>query len=349
MVKYNFAVRNNLNNLLPMSTLKIAINGFGRIGRLVFRALQQYEQVEIVAINDLTSPDTLAHLLKYDTAQGKFPGTVTAAESQLVVNGKAITVYAQKDPANLPWASLGIDIVLECTGIFRDREGCMKHIAAGAKKVLISSPAKGDVKTVVLGVNEEILTADDQIISNASCTTNCLGQMVKVLNDAFGIEKAFVTTIHAYTADQRLQDAPHSDLRRARAAAQNIIPTSTNAGTALGVVLPASKGKIDATAIRVPVITGSLTEMVAILENEADATAINKAYQTAAEGKLKGYLEYTEDEIVSSDIVGNTHACIFDAKLTKVTDKLVKVTGWYDNEVGYAHRLADLVIYVSKL
>lgn len=332
-----------------MSSLKIAINGFGRIGRLVLRALKQYPQVEVVAINDLTDTKTLAHLLKYDTAQGKFLGTVAVGNNALLVDGKSIAVYAQKDPATLPWGDLGVDIVLECTGIFRNREGAGKHLQAGAKKVLISAPAKGDIKSVVLGVNENTLTASDQIISNASCTTNCLAHLVKVLNDSYGIEKAFVTTIHAYTADQNLQDAPHSDLRRARAAAQNIIPTTTNAGTALGDVIPEIKGKIDAAAVRVPVVTGSLTEMVAVLKNPTDAATINKAFKTAADGPLKGYLEYTEDPIVSSDIVGNSHACIFDAGLTKVTDGLVKVTGWYDNEAGYAYRLADLAIYVSKL
>lgn len=332
-----------------MSTIKIAINGFGRIGRLALRLLQNNPNAEVVAVNDLTDNPTLAHLLKFDTAQGKFKGEITADNDSIVVDGKHIHAYAEKDPAQLPWGKLGVDIVLECTGVFRSRELASKHIEAGAKRVLISAPAKGDIKTVVLGVNEDILNADDQIISNASCTTNCLGQLIKVLQDEFGIQKAFVTTVHAYTADQNLQDAPHKDLRRARAAAMNIVPTTTNAGTALGKVMPAVDGIVDASAVRVPVIDGSLTEVNALLKKNTTVEEVNAAFKKAANGKLKGYLEYTEFEQVSSDIVGNPHSCIFDAPLTQVKDDFIKITGWYDNEYGYANRLIDLVNYVSKL
>lgn len=332
-----------------MNTIRIAINGFGRIGRLCFRDLLHYDQVEVVAINDLTDTQTLAHLLKYDSAQGKFPGKVSTTADSLKINDKQVKVFSEKDPEALPWGELNIDIVLECTGIFRDKASASKHITAGAKKVLISAPAKGDIKTVVLGVNEHILDNADQIISNASCTTNCLAQMVKVLMDNFGIEQAYVTTIHAYTADQRLQDAPHKDLRRARAAAQNIIPTTTNAGKALGKVIPEVDGIIDASALRVPVVSGSITEMTCLLKQDADVAKINAAFKAAAEGPLKGYLEYTEEEIVSSDIVGNPHSCIFDAQLTQQSGKLVKISGWYDNEAGYSSRLADLSVYVSQL
>jgi len=325
-----------------MST-KIAINGFGRIGRLTFRNLIESDKVEIVAINDLTAVDMLAHLLKYDSAHGRFNGTVEHTENSLIVNGKEITVYAQRDPETLPWAELGIDVVIESTGFFRDAEGMGKHIKAGAKKVALSAPASGDIKTIVLGVNDSELTADDTMVSNASCTTNCLSPMAKVLDEKFGIESGFMCTIHAYTSDQRIQDAPHSDKRRARAAAVNMIPTSTGAAKAVALVLPQLKGKLDGYAMRVPTITGSATDLTVQLKREVTAEEVNAAMKEAAEGPLKGILMYTEDPIVSSDIVGDKHSCIFDADVTSAKGNLVKVLGWYDNEAGYSARLANLV------
>ena len=322
---------------------KIAINGFGRIGRLTFRNLIENDNVEIVAINDLTATDMLAHLLKYDSAHGRFNGTVEHTENSLIVNGKEITVYAQRDPETLPWAELGIDVVIESTGFFRDAEGMGKHIKAGAKKVALSAPASGDIKTIVLGVNDGELTADDTMVSNASCTTNCLSPMAKVLDEKFGIESGFMCTIHAYTSDQRIQDAPHSDKRRARAAAVNMIPTSTGAAKAVALVLPQLKGKLDRYAMRVPTITGSATDLTVQLKKEVTAEEINAAMKEAAEGPLKGILMYTEDPIVSSDIVGDKHSCIFDAGVTSAKGNLVKVLGWYDNEAGYSARLANLV------
>jgi glyceraldehyde 3-phosphate dehydrogenase len=322
---------------------KIAINGFGRIGRLTFRNLIENDNVEIVAINDLTATDMLAHLLKYDSAHGRFNGTVEHTENSLIVNGKEITVYAQRDPETLPWAELGIDVVIESTGFFRDAEGMGKHIKAGAKKVALSAPASGDIKPIVLGVNDGELTADDTMVSNASCTTNCLSPMAKVLDEKFGIESGFMCTIHAYTSDQRIQDAPHSDKRRARAAAVNMIPTSTGAAKAVALVLPQLKGKLDGYAMRVPTITGSATDLTVTLSKEVTAEEVNAAMKEAAEGPLKGILMYTEDPIVSSDIVGDKHSCVFDAGVTSAKGNLVKVLGWYDNEAGYSARLANLV------
>ena len=322
---------------------KIAINGFGRIGRLTFRNLIESDNVEIVAINDLTATDMLAHLLKYDSAHGRFNGTVEHTENSLIVNGKEITVYAQRDPETLPWAELGIDVVIESTGFFRDAEGMGKHIKAGAKKVALSAPASGDIKTIVLGVNDNELTDADTMVSNASCTTNCLSPMAKVLDEKFGIEKGFMCTIHAYTSDQRIQDAPHSDKRRARAAAVNMIPTSTGAAKAVALVLPQLKGKLDGYAMRVPTITGSATDLTVELKTEVTADEINAAMKEAAEGPLKGILTYTEDPIVSSDIVGDKSSCVFDAGVTSAKGNLVKVLGWYDNEAGYSARLANLV------
>ena len=322
---------------------KIAINGFGRIGRLTFRNLIESDNVEIVAINDLTATDMLAHLLKYDSAHGRFNGTVSHTESSLIVNGKEITVYAQRDPETLPWGELGVDVVIESTGFFRDAEGMGKHIKAGAKKVALSAPASGDIKTIVLGVNDDELTAEDTMVSNASCTTNCLSPMAKVLDEKFGIESGFMCTIHAYTSDQRIQDAPHSDKRRARAAAMNMIPTSTGAAKAVALVLPQLTGKLDGYAMRVPTITGSATDLTVQLKTEATSEEINAAMKEAAEGPLKNILSYTEDPIVSSDIVGDKHSCIFDAGVTSAKGKLVKVLGWYDNEAGYSARLANLV------
>jgi glyceraldehyde 3-phosphate dehydrogenase len=328
--------------------IKVAVNGFGRIGRLTFKALLSNPDIEICAINDLTDPKTLAHLLKYDSVHGRFNGTVGHEEKALIVNGTKITVYAEKDPANLPWGTLGIDVVLESTGRFTDDVSAGAHIKAGARKVVISAPAKGNIPTVVLGVNDNILTGNETILSNASCTTNCLAPMAKVLDDAFGIEKGFITTVHAYTADQRLQDAPHSDLRRARAAAYSIVPTSTGAAKAVGLVLPHLKGKLDGVAMRVPIPDGSMTDFTAVLKKDVTVAEINEAMKKAAETHLKGILEYTEDEIVSIDIIGNPHSCIFDAGCTYANGNLVKVVGWYDNEAGYSHRTADLIAKIGK-
>ena len=326
-----------------MSKIKVAINGFGRIGRLTFKAMLERGNVEVVAINDLTDPKTLAHLLKYDSVHGKFPGEVKAEEGGINVNGKSIKIYAEREPKNLPWGTLGVDVVLESTGRFVDEKGAGGHLEAGAKKVVISAPAKGNIPTVVLGVNGETLNGSETIVSNASCTTNCLAPMAKVLDDAFGIEKGYITTVHAYTADQNLQDAPHSDLRRARAAAYSIVPTSTGAAKAVGLVLPHLNGKLDGVAMRVPIPDGSMTDLTVVLKKEATKEQINAAMKAAAEGPMKGILEYTEDEIVSIDIVGNKHSCIFDAGLTSANGTLVKVVGWYDNEAGYSNRAADLI------
>ena len=321
---------------------RIAINGFGRIGRLAFRQLVSRPNFQVVSINDLTDVETLAHLLKYDSIHGLFPGEVSVSNGNLVVNGSEIQISAERNPADLPWGSQNIDLVVESTGVFADAEKASAHLTAGASKVIISAPAKGDLKTVVLGVNDDILTADDRIVSNASCTTNCLAPMAKVLNDTFGLEKGYITTIHAYTADQRLQDAPHRDLRRARAAALSMIPTSTGAAKAVGLVLPELAGKLDGMAVRVPTPTGSVTDLTATLKTEATAEQVNAALNAAAEGPMKGILQYCEDPIVSVDIVGNTHSCIVDAALTKCSGNLVKVFGWYDNEAGYATRVVDL-------
>lgn len=330
-----------------MAKIKVAINGFGRIGRLTFRELLRKDNIEIVGINDLTDNNTLAHLLKYDSVHGKFNGTVSADEASITVNGQRIEVFAEREPKNLPWGKLGVDVVLESTGRFVDEKGAGGHLEAGARKVVISAPAKGNIPTVVLGVNENMLTGDETIVSNASCTTNCLAPMAKVLDDAFGIEKGYITTVHAYTSDQNLHDAPHSDLRRARAAALNIVPTSTGAAKAVGLVLPHLNGKLDGIAMRVPVPTGSLTDLTAVLKKPATKEEINAAVKAAAEGELKGILEYTADPIVSIDIVGNTHSCIFDSKLTSVSETLVKVVGWYDNESGYSARAADLIARIG--
>ncbi len=327
-----------------MKKIKVAINGFGRIGRLAFRNLIKYDNIDVVAVNDLTDSKTLAHLLKYDSAQGKFDGTVAVSDGHFVINGQEhVRIFSQRDPAQLPWKDLEIDVVLESTGFFRDEAGAGKHLEAGAKKVIISAPAKGNVKTVVIGVNEGDLTGDEHIVSNASCTTNCLAPMAKLLNDAFGIDKGYITTIHAYTSDQNIQDAPHRDLRRARAAAMSIIPTTTGAAVAVGLVLPELKGKLDGCAMRVPVPTGSLTDFTVVLKKEVTAEQVNALMKKAAENELKGILEYTEDPIVSVDIIGNTHSCIFDSGMTSANGNLVKVVGWYDNEAGYAARAAQLV------
>ncbi len=322
---------------------RVAINGFGRIGRLTFKALLKKENIEVVAINDLTDTTTLAHLLKYDSVHGRFDGTVSATADGIIVNGKEIKIYAEREPKNLPWGELGVEVVLESTGFFLDEAGAGQHLEAGAKKVVISAPAKGGVPTVVLGVNDDTMTGEETILSNASCTTNCLAPMAKVLDDAFGIEHGYITTVHAYTSDQRLQDAPHKDLRRARAGAYSIIPTSTGAAKAVGLVLPHLAGKLDGIAMRVPIPDGSLTDLTVVLKKEATKEQINAAMKAAAEGPMKGIMEYTEDPIVSIDIVGNTHSNIFDSLLTSAQGTLVKVVGWYDNEAGYSNRAADLI------
>ena len=322
--------------------LKVAINGFGRIGRLSLRVLLQQNKVDIVAINDLADTTTLAHLLKYDSSHGIYPD-VTHDANSIIIGNKKIPTYAIADPASLPWQQLGVDIVIEATGLFLNRVNASKHITAGAKRVIISAPAKGDdIPTIVLGVNEEILSTKPTIIANASCTTNCLAPMAKILDDHFGIEQGYINTIHAYTADQRLQDAPHKDLRRARAAGISIIPTSTGAAKAVGLVLPHLQGKLDGIAMRVPVANGSVTDFTALLKKTPTKTEINRAMLEVSQSSLKGILAYTEAPIVSVDVIGNPHSCIFDAQLTAVNKKLVKVVGWYDNEGGYASRIADL-------
>lgn len=322
---------------------KVAINGFGRIGRLTFRNLLQKEGIEVVAINDLTDNHTLAHLLKYDSAQGPFDGTVEATEDALIVNGKRINAYAVRNPEELPWADLGVDLVLECTGIFRSKDKAGLHLKAGAKDVVISAPAKGsDVQTIVLGVNDDELDRRANVFSNASCTTNCLAPVAKIITENWGIEVGSMTTTHAYTSDQNIQDAPHSDLRRARAAAFNIVPTSTGAASATGKVVPAVKGKLSAIAVRVPVVTGSMIELNVVTEKEVTAEEVNAKFKAAAEGPMKGVLQYSEDPLVSSDIVRNPHSSIFDSLMTEVNGRMLKVVSWYDNEAGYSARLADL-------
>ncbi len=324
--------------------LRIAMNGFGRIGRLSLRALLAQEQVEVVAINDLTDAATLAHLFKYDSTYGPYAGEVRCADNTLLIDGRPIAVYATPDPAQLPWQSLNIQTVLEATGRFASEEGARQHLNAGAQRVVISAPASGAVPTVVLGVNDHTLRGNERIVSNASCTTNCLAPLAKVLDEAFGIEHGYMHTVHAYTADQRLQDAPHHDLRRARAAAQSIIPTSTGAARAVGHVLPRLQGRLDGMATRVPVGNGSMLDCTLLLQREATAEALNDALRQAAQGRLQGILAYTEDPIVSADIIGNPHSCVVDGLLTSVQGRLAKVVGWYDNEGAYAQRLAELIV-----
>ncbi len=327
-----------------MKKVNVAINGFGRIGRLALRMMIDHPFIEVKAINDLTDADTLRHLFKYDSVHGVYPGDVNIDDSCLCVKDQKIQILKEADPLQLPWKELEIDLVIESSGVFVTREGSQKHITAGAKKVLISAPAKGgDVKTIVLGVNDEILNAQDDIVSNASCTTNCLAPMIKVLEEKVGIEKGYITTIHAYTADQRIQDAPHRDLRRARAGAVSIIPTTTGAAAAVGKVMPELEGKLDGMAMRVPIPDGSITDCSLILKREVSAEEINEWMYEASESWLKGVMEYTEDPIVSIDIVGNKHSCIFDSQLTKTQGNLAKIVGWYDNEMGYAARLVDMV------
>ncbi len=328
--------------------IRVAINGFGRIGRLVFRSFfERNEDVEFVGINDLTDAKTLAHLFKYDSAQGKFKGEVTADDSAIIVNGTKIPVSAHRNIEDIPWKD--VDVVIESTGVFTSKEALMKHINNGAKKVVLSAPAKDELDaTVVLGVNDNTLTGEEKVMSNASCTTNCLAPIAKVLNDKFGIESGLMVTIHAYTNDQRILDLPHKDLRRARAAAVNIIPTTTGAAKAVGLVLPELKGKLNGYSVRVPVPDGSLTDLSVVLSKKVTKEEINAAIKEAAEGEFKGIIEYTEEPLVSSDIIGNRHSSIFDASLTDVHDNLVKVVAWYDNEFGYSNRIVDLVLKVGK-
>jgi glyceraldehyde 3-phosphate dehydrogenase len=329
--------------------LNVAINGFGRIGRLVFRELLKKDNVNIIGINDLTDPKTLAHLLKYDSVHGRFDGSVEVEGNNLIVNGKEVLISAERAVEDIPWDGKDLDIVVECTGVFRTREEMERHLSNGAKKVLLSAPAKGEIDaTVVLGVNDFVLKGDEKTISNASCTTNCLAPMVKVLHEEFGIEAGYMATIHAYTNDQNILDLPHSDLRRARSAAINTIPTSTGAAKAVGLVLPELKGKLNGYAVRVPVPDGSLTDVTLTLNTEATAEQINAAMKKAADNELKGIMEYSEDPLVSTDIVGNPHSCIFDSDLTQANGKLVKIVGWYDNEYGYSCRTADLVIKLGE-
>jgi glyceraldehyde 3-phosphate dehydrogenase len=333
-------------------TIKVGINGFGRIGRNFYRALlASGADVEVVGVNDLTDTKTLAHLLKYDSILGRLGKDVVAGDGEIIIDGKALPVFAERDPANLPWAKVGADIVIESTGFFTDAESAGKHLTAGAKKVIISAPAKGEDITIVMGVNDKDYDpAKHNIISNASCTTNCLAPMAKAIDDAFGIERGLMTTIHAYTNDQNVLDYPHKDLRRARAAALNMIPTSTGAAKAIGLVMPNMKGKLDGYAMRVPVPTGSATDLTVELKTPATKEEINAVVKAAAEGPLKGILVYTEDPIVSTDIVTDPASCIFDAGLTNANGNMVKVLGWYDNEWGYSNRLVDLVGLVgSKL
>ncbi len=328
-------------------TIRVAINGFGRIGRNVFKIIQSRPDLEVVAINDLTDSKTLAHLLKYDSVHGRFNGTVEAKDGAIVVNGKEIKIYAIREPKNLPWAELSVDVAVESTGIFASAEspkgGYMDHVHAGAKKVILTVPAKDDITTVVLGVNDHAIKPEITAYSNASCTTNCLAPLAKVLHENFGIVKGLMTTVHAYTNDQQILDLPHSDLRRARAAAVSIIPTSTGAAKAVSLVLPELKGKMDGISMRVPVPDGSVVDLTFEMEKIASKEEINAAIKQAAEGPLKGILEYSEDPLVSIDIVGNTHSSIFDAQSTMVTGNMVKVISWYDNEIGYSNRVVDLI------
>lgn len=328
--------------------VNIGINGFGRIGRLVFRRLMHQGGFNVVAINDITDAATLAYLLKYDSVHGKYKGDVNADGDAILVDGKRFKIMAEKDPAKLPWKELGVEIVIEGTGIFTSREKLGLHIQAGAKKVLLTAPAKDEIDaTVVLGVNDSVLTGKEQFVSNASCTTNCLAPMVKVLHQTFGVDHGFMTTIHSYTNDQRLLDLPHKDLRRARAAALSIIPTTTGAARTVGKVIPELKGKLDGFSLRVPTPDASITDLVAVLKKPATREQVNEAMKNAATTTMKGILQYSEDELVSADIIGNEHSCIFDSKLTMALGSTVKVFGWYDNEWGFSCRVVDLLKKIS--
>lgn len=332
-------------------SIKVGINGFGRIGRLVFKAMQKEAAIEVLAINDITDAKTLAHLLKYDSVHGRYPVPVRADGDMLIAGDRKVKILAEKDPSKLPWKNLGVDLVIESTGIFTTREKLSMHLKAGARKVILTAPAKDELdNSVVMGVNDDTLTAKHVLVSNASCTTNCLAPVAKVLHDTFGIKRGWMTTIHAYTNDQRILDLPHKDLRRARAAASNIIPTTTGAAKAVGLVIPSLKGKLDGIAMRVPVMDGSLVDLVVELDKQVTAEEINRALKSAAAGALKGYLEYCEDPIVSSDVVGNPASSVFDATSTRVMDgNFVKVIAWYDNEWGYSKRTVDLLKKMASL
>ena len=331
--------------------IKVGINGFGRIGRNVYRVIAKRKNIDVLAINDLTDAKTLAYLLKYDSVHGKFEGNIEAKDNSIVVKGKEIKLVKEKDPAKLPWKDLGVDVVIESTGIFTKRSDCEKHLEAGARKVILSAPSKDKLDaTIVIGVNTNDLKPEHKIVSNASCTTNCLAPLAKTINDNFKIEKGLMTTIHAYTNDQRVTDLMHSDLRRARAAAINIIPTTTGAAKAIGEVIPELKGKLDGMSMRVPVANGSVTDLVASVKKRVSIEDINNVMKAAANNELKGILEYCEDPIVSSDIIDNEHSCIFDARSTYVVDgNLIKVIGWYDNEWGYSNRMVDLIELIAKI
>ena len=327
-----------------MGKIRIAINGFGRIGRVFTRAIQCKDNIELVAINDLSDTATLAHLLKYDSVHRGFDGTVVAKNNEIVINDKGVKVFNERDPENLPWAALNIDIVIESTGVFRTKALASKHIKAGATKVILSAPAKEDgVRTVVMGINDDLIDGTEQIISNASCTTNCAAPMVKIIDELCGIQNGYITTVHSYTGDQRLHDAPHSDLRRARAAAESIVPTTTGAAKAITKIFPHLHGHMGGVGIRVPVPDGSLTDITCIVETPVSADKLNNVFKEYAEGSLKGIIEYIEDPIVSTDIIGNTHSVIYDSKLTSVIGNMIKVVGWYDNEAGYSNRIVDLI------
>ncbi|MDZ7771278.1 MAG: type I glyceraldehyde-3-phosphate dehydrogenase [Balneolaceae bacterium] len=334
-----------------MAKIKVGINGFGRIGRLVARSILAYhgDEMEIVGINDLTDAHTLAHLFEHDSVHGRYGGEVSASENAISIDGMEIGISSERDPSQLQWGKRGASIVVESTGIFRKEEDARKHLDAGADKVIISAPAKSPgVKTVVLGVNDEVIDHKTRIYSNASCTTNCLAPMVKVLDDAFGLKKGFMTTVHAYTGDQQLVDGPHNDLRRARAAAHNIVPTTTGAAKAVGLVLPHLEGKLDGNAVRVPVPDGSLTDLTAVLGRSVTEQELLDVYREAAsDGPMKGILQYSEDELVSTDILSNPYSCIFDSKMTKADGDLVKIVAWYDNEAGYSARTADLIARIA--
>ena len=331
--------------------IKVGINGFGRIGRNVYRVIAKRKNIDVLAINDLTDAKTLAYLLKYDSVHGKFEGNIEAKDNSIVVKGKEIKLVKEKDPAKLPWKDLGIEVVIESTGIFTKRSDCEKHLEAGARKVILSAPSKDKLDaTIVIGVNTNDLKSEHKIVSNASCTTNCLAPLAKTINDNFKIERGLMTTIHAYTNDQRVTDLMHSDLRRARAAAINIIPTTTGAAKAIGEVIPELKGKLDGMSMRVPVANGSVTDLVASVKKRVSIEDINNVMKAAANNELKGILEYCEDPIVSSDIIDNEHSCIFDARSTYVVDgNLIKVIGWYDNEWGYSNRMVDLIELIAKI
>lgn len=331
-----------------MKKIKVAINGFGRIGRVFTRVAFQNSAIELVAINDLTDSKTLSHLLKYDSVHRGFPAKVECDEHSIIIDGKSICVFNEKDPSRLPWKESEIDFVIESTGHFLDKESAQKHIDAGAKRVIISAPPKDNTKAVVMGINDHILDKNDIIVSNASCTTNCAAPMIEVLHK-WGIEDAYINTVHAYTGDQRLHDAPHKDLRRARAAAVSIVPTSTGAAKAITKIFPDLEGKIGGGGIRVPVPNGSLTDITCVLKSYPTVKEINDAFKTASDNKLKNILQYTEDPIVSTDIIGNPYSCVFDAEFTSIVGNLVKVIGWYDNEMGYSNRLVDLILKMDGL